>query len=336
MTGRTALALVTIAGASCGSNQPPAAGASRNPTRDTTGPIGSVGRVEPGDGIVLIGARSLSGQASLVGQLLVKEGDRVAVHQVVAELDSRNQLEATQRQAQARVEVARKHLAQVQAGAKPSDVAAQQAEIERLQVELANAQQEHKRYASLGDNVTAAQLDTLRARVDGSAHALTAARQRLASLSEVRPVDIELVRAEVEEAIRNEARARTERDASIIRSPIDGRVVKIHARPGAQVQAEGIMELAPTDPMYVVAEIAESDITRVKVGQRAKISGDGLRAPIQGTVERIAPKVLQNEIMRVDPATYSDGRVVNVWIKVDDSAVVANLIHMRVDVLIQP
>lgn len=336
VTAAVALTAALLGGTSCQNDVPSVAGGAAEVTpRPANAAIGALGRIEPGEGIVMIGARSLSGQASIVGRLLVKEGDSVAAQQVVAELDSKSQLEATERQAAARIEVAKRRLAQVQAGAKPSDIAAQQAEIARLQAELANARQEHKRYASLGDNVTAAQLDTLWTRVESTSQALNGAQQRLASLSEVRLVDVELARADVEEAIRNQARARAEREASIVRSPIDGRVVKIHAKPGEQVQ-EGLMELAKTDPMYVVAEVAESDVVRVKVGQRATISGDVLPAPIQGSVERIAPKVLQNELMRLDPAAYSDGRVVNVWVRVQNGAAVANLIHARVDVLIQP
>lgn len=332
-----AAALVTLAfSVACRSQTAAVATGQAPPPHATSGPIGALGRVEAGDGIVMVGARSLSGQPSIVGRLLVKEGGSVSAQQVVAELDSLGQLQAAERQAAARTEVARRRLAQVQAHGKPADIAAQRAEMERLEAELANAQEEQKRYSSLGDNVTAAQLDTLRLRVDATTLAVEAARQRLASLSDVRPVDVELARAEVDEAIRNEARARAEREASLIRSPIDGRVVKIHSKAGEQVQPEGIMELAPTDPMYVIAEVAESDISRVKVGQRATVSGDGLPAPVLGAVERIAPAVLQNQLMHVDPATFSDGRVVNVWIKLDNGATVANLIHMRTDVVIQP
>jgi len=329
------LALLPLS--SCRQAAAPAAPAdpAASPQRAPTGPIGALGHVQAGDGIIMLGARSLSGQPSLVGRVLVKEGDRVSAGQVVAELDSKAQLEATERQAAARIEVARRRLSQVQAGAKPSDIAAQQAEVSRLRVELANAQQEHKRYASLGANATASQLDALRTRTDATAQALAAAQQRLAGLSEVRPVDVALAEADLEEATSNAARARAEREASIIRAPIDGRVVTIHARAGEQVQS-GLMEIAPLEPMYVVAEVAEADIARVKVGARATMTGAGLASPLEGTVERVAPKVLQNELMRVDPATYSDGRVVKVWIRVANGTAVANLMHMRVDVVIQP
>jgi hypothetical protein len=40
--------------------------------------------------------------------------------------------------------------------------------------------------------------------------------------------------------------------------------------------------------------------------------------------------------MPASPARFSDARVVEVWIKVDDSRAVGDLIHLRVDVVIQP
>jgi HlyD family secretion protein len=318
-----------------GQSQETAAAEGAAPPAATDG-VGALGRVEAGDSIVRIAARSLGGQPSIVARVLVKEGDQVVEDQTVAELDSKRQLEAAWRQAQSRIAVAKSYLAQVQAGAKASDVAAQNAEIERIQIELDNAQKEHQRYASLGDNVTAAQVDALRLRVDSTTRALAVARQRLASLTEIRPVDVDVAQAELNEAVRNEERARAEYEASVLRSPIAGRVLKVYAHAGEQVDQRGVLEIAPVDPMYVVAEVAESDIRRVKPGQRATISSPALGGAIQGTVERLELKVLQNQLEPVDPATFSDARVVPVWIKVDDGGAVANLIHLRVDVVIQP
>jgi HlyD family secretion protein len=236
----------------------------------------------------------------------------------------------------ARIEVARTRLAQVQAGAKSSEIAAQRAHIERLQAEFENAQIEHRRTQSLGDVASPSQRDAARLRVDSASGSLRQARETLASLTEVRPVDVAVARAELQAAIGDEARALAEYEASLIRSPIDGRVLKIFAWPGEEVRAEGVMELARTDPMFVVAEVAESDLPRVRTGQRARISTAGLPSPVQGTVTRIGLKVLQNQLMPLDPANFSDGRVGEVWIKLEDSRLVAHLIHLRVDVVIQP
>jgi HlyD family secretion protein len=297
--------------------------------------VSGLGRIEPGEGIVRVAARAPGG-APIVGRLLVRKGQAVRVGQVLAELDNKEELEAAVQHVISRTEVARRRLAQSRAGAERSEVSAQQADIERLEHDLENARTQHKRYASLGKNVTAEELDRLKLRIDSAQSALTVARQRLARLTEVRAVDVEVAQAEIDEALRNETRARADAKTSVIHSPIDGRVIEIHAWPGEQVGPDGLMELAPTEPMYAVAEITESDIARVRVGQRATITGEALRAPLLGTVERISPKVLQNQTMPASPATFSDARVVEVWVKVDDSRAVSDLIHLRVDVVIQP
>jgi HlyD family secretion protein len=328
-----ALVVIGIFSASCG-DAPPAAVSTPNVGSAPMG-VSGLGRIEPGEGVVRVAARAPGG-APIVGRLLVRKGQAVRVGQVLAELDNKDELEAAVQHAISRTEVARRRLAQSGAGAEASQVSAQNADIERLQRDLENARIQHKRYLSLGKNVTAEELDRLKLRVDSAESALTVARQQLASLTEVRAVDVEVAQAELEEALRNETRARADARTSVIHSPIDGRVVEIAAFPGEQVGPDGLMELAPTEPMYAVAEITESDIARVRVGQRATITGDALPAPVHGVVERISPKVLQNQTMPASPARFSDARVVEVWIKVDDSRAVSDLIHLRVDVVIQP
>jgi len=297
--------------------------------------IAGLGRIEPGDGVVRLATRSLGGQTSIVAQVFVREGGAVSKGQVVAELDSKPQLAAAASEAAAAVAVAERRLAQMKTGAKASDVAAQQDEVERLQRDLADAQTDLRRHEALGRNVSAAELDHLRARVESASRLLAAAQQHAASLTEVRPVDIAVAEAELQRARRTEERTRAEYEASIIRSPIDGRVVKIHARAGESVGVDGLMELAPLDPMYAVAEISEADIPRVKAGQRASISGDGLKEPIHGVVERVGLKAAPNQMRPVDPQSFTDARVVEVWVKLDDPKAVENRIHLRVDVVIQ-
>lgn len=320
----------------CSTPRPTAAAApGQTSQRSNKDPVGSIGRIEAGEGIVRVAARGASGQP-IVEHLLVKQGDVVQAGQLLAELDTKEQADAAVHQAAAQIEVAQRRLAQAQAGAKPSDIAAQQSEVERLQTELENSQKEQQRHLPLGNNVTASELDRLKLRVESTTRSLAAAKQRLAGLSEVRSVDVDLARAELEEAVRSEARAKAESKTSVITSPIDGRVVKIDAWPGEAVGGDGLLELAPREPMYAIAEVAEFDIPRVKVGQRATVTGDGLNAPLHGTVERLSMRVLQNQLMRVDPANFSDARVVEVWVKLDEGERVADLIHMRVDVVIQP
>jgi HlyD family secretion protein len=283
---------------------------------------------------VRVAARIAAG-TPIVARLLVAKGDTVKAGQVLAELDDKEELEVAVRQALSRVEVARRRLDQVRAGAKVSEISAQDADVEAREIDLANARTEYDRYKTLGTNVTAAELDRMQLRVDSAIRTLASARMRRATLTEVRSVDVDLAQAELDEAVNTLARARLDVAKSVVEAPIDGRVIEIHAWTGEQVGPEGVLEIAPAEPIYAVAEVVESDISRVRVGQRATVTADALKGPLQGTVERISTKVLQNQIMPVDPANFSDARVVEVWIRLDDGRAAADLIHLRVDVLIQ-
>ncbi|MEO0947852.1 MAG: HlyD family secretion protein, partial [Cyanobacteria bacterium J06641_5] len=70
-----------------------------------------------------------------MAELLVEEGDRLEVGQIVAVLDGRERREAALQTAEARVRVAQAQLAQVHAGAKTGELQAQEAEIMRLQAQ---------------------------------------------------------------------------------------------------------------------------------------------------------------------------------------------------------
>lgn len=299
--------------------------------------VSSLGRIQPEDGIVTVGARSLAGQPSLVSRLNVNEGDYVKTGQVIAVLDSLPQLEAALRQAEARAKVAVARLAQVKAGAKSADVAAQQAVISRLEIELTNARTTHVRTENLFKNAAATQpaLEKDQLALEAITQRIVEAKERLRGL-EVRQTDIDVLAAELKAAEAEVERAKVEARAGIIRAPYNGVVLKIHAWQGAEIGPRGILELAKVDQMCVIAEVAESDSQRVKVGQRAKITGYSLPHPIEGTVERLGLKVSRNSLVRDNPVNLTDARIVEIKIRLDDSGKVRNLIDAQVEVLINP
>jgi HlyD family secretion protein len=94
----------------------------------------------------------------------------------------------------------------------------------------------------------------------------------------------------------------------------------------------GIVELARIDQMQAVAEVFEADIRFVKPGQRARVRSNALGKELTGTVTRIRPKVQKLDQIGDDPVARKDGRIVEVEIKLDDSAAVANLTNLQVEV----
>jgi HlyD family secretion protein len=134
----------------------------------------------------------------------------------------------------------------------------------------------------------------------------------------------------------NLQRAQAELDLSVVRSPIAGQVLQVHTRTGERVGPDGIVELGRTQEMYAIAEIYETDIGRIRVDQRATVTSPALSAPLHGTVERIGSKVGKMDVLSTDPAAKTDARVVEVEIRLDDGAAVANLTNLQVEIEVIP
>jgi HlyD family secretion protein len=112
-------------------------------------------------------------------------------------------------------------------------------------------------------------------------------------------------------------------------------VLIIHARAGERIGPDGLLELGQTERMYVVAEVYETDIALVRVGQKAVVSSPALSKPITGTVERIGQLIGKNDILDLDPVARMDSRVIEVFILLDDAQAVASLTNLQVDVEIK-
>ena len=117
---------------------------------------------------------------------------------------------------------------------------------------------------------------------------------------------------------------------------IDGRVLAVNAREGERVGPDGIVALGRTSEMYAVAEVYETEIGRVKLGQRAVITSPALPGPLAGTVDWITLRVGKLDALGTDPAARKDARVVEVEIRLDDGEQAAGLTNLQVEVAILP
>jgi len=131
------------------------------------------------------------------------------------------------------------------------------------------------------------------------------------------------------------AKARAELERAHVYSPIDGRVLKVHAREGERVGQDGIVELGKTDQMFAIAEVYEEDVARLRIGQHAMVKSPALSAPLTGSVDWINLRVAKQDIFNNDPAAAKDARVVEVEIRLDDSHAAEALTHLQVEVEIE-
>lgn len=123
---------------------------------------------------------------------------------------------------------------------------------------------------------------------------------------------------------------------STVRAPKDAQVLYVHAYPGERVGVEGVVELGDTSKMYAVAEVYETDIIQVQIGQRAQVSSPALAAPVGGTVDRIGMKVGRMDVLGMDPVAEADARVIEVDILLDEVEAVRALTNLQVEVEITP
>jgi HlyD family secretion protein len=115
-----------------------------------------------------------------------------------------------------------------------------------------------------------------------------------------------------------------------------GRVLRIHAFPGEDAGPRGVLDLARTDRMFAIAEVVESDVHRVRVGQKATVTSEALAQPMHGQVESIGTQVTGQDVSPTDPRSFSDAKIVEVKIRLDDSDTASKLIHGKVTAVIEP
>lgn len=300
--------------------------------------VAALGHLEPAGEITRLSApNSLEG--TRIEEVRVEAGDKVAAGQVVATLTTRKSRAAALLKAQTQVQIAQAQLARVEAGAKTSDINAQSAAIERLQAEVVNAQTEYERNRDLFEQgaISASARDSKQLMLNTLKAQLKQAQANLQSVAEVRPEDVQVSRTQVENAIATVKAAEVDLELTHIRSPIAGQVLKVHARSGEIVGPNGIAEIAKTDTMYAVAEVYETDIQKIYIGQKAIVTSPAIAGELEGTVAKVGLQVEQQNTFKSDPLAKTDNRVIEVKVALNSEANrrVVGLTHLQVQVIFQ-
>lgn len=247
---------------------------------------------------VLVGSQ-VSGQLK---EVLVDFNSLVKKDQLIARIDPET-FEYKVRQAEADLEAARAQVLTQQA-----TIAAQRAVVSQFDVSLADARRDFERKQQLEAKnfISGADADKARATANALAEQLKAAQAQV----DVARANAGNVAAVVKQREASLAQARVDLARTAIRAPVSGIVIKRSVDKGqtvaASLQAPELFIIAEnlTD-MRVDTSIDESEIGKIKVGQRASF-----------TVDAFPGKVFDGKVQQVRKAAQTVSNVVTYLVEV--------------------
>ncbi|HEY6619467.1 MAG TPA: biotin/lipoyl-binding protein [Steroidobacteraceae bacterium] len=234
------------------------------------------GKVDIEGGVIEVAARRFG----VIKDVLVHEGDVVHKGQILARQEDQDSILA--------INSAR------------ATVAQSQSQLVLTEVNLKTAQREYDRLAKLASSnaVAVQQLDQARDAV------ATAQAQLGIQQSAIQSAQAQLAQAEYNEELTN------------IRAPMDGKIIRRYANPGAgasTLNVSNMFDLEPALPHIIRAEIVESAIPDVFVGQEAQIIPEIDSSKVwTGHVIRIAATFGSRKLKSDSANEASDERVVEV------------------------
>jgi len=206
-----------------------------------------------------------------IQSLLADVGDRVAAGQVLAQLSSAT-LELQKSQLQATLASARAAIAQAEAQLVEARSTADEAQ--RVNVRTTTLKNQGTASQAAADQAAAAAISAT-ARVAIATQSLVAAQAQLT-----------LVEAQI-------ATVDLQRSRTRVIAPVAGVVVERNAQLGGVASAAGpaMFVLIRDGALELRADVAEPDLLRLAVGQRAQLAAVGTDATLTGTVRLVEPTI---------------------------------------------
>ena len=197
-------------------------------------------------------------------------------------------------------------------------------EREQLELLVEKARLEHQAARATLDQLQQAtdfQLETAQADYDVARAGL----DQVDSLRQLKPLEAELELAEYQ------------LQQTTLKAPVAGRILMIHTRPGESITPEPILQMADTRRMSCIAEVHESAVPLVSVGQKVRIESDAFESDrVTGVIAVVGSQVDPPQLRSLDPLAPQNRHAVEVRVDLDadSSRVVADLIDLQVDVVI--
>ncbi len=295
--------------------------ASANDISPQTSWIGGPGLVEPYSESIQLGSE-LGGKLKSVR---VEEGDEIRRGQVLAELEN-DDYKAQVASAEAEVLAKEASFRKVMNGARSQERMEVLASVREAMAVMNNARTEMKRREELLDAGTISREEAERYRRE-----YAVAREKYEGTLEkhslidslAREEDRELAKADLKLARAHLEEARSQYAKTLILSPIDGRVLRKHHRNGESVSnssliADPVVTVGDTRRLRVRVEVDETDVSRIRVGQRAYVTADAFGdQKFWGRVIRVGEQLGRKNIRTDQPAERVDTKVLEAIVELD-------------------
>ncbi len=292
------------------------------------------GRVEPISEEMRLGFD----MAGKIRDVLVEEGDRVRKGQVLATLAA-DELPARVEEAEQTLVAREAAFAKVVAGARHMEREEARAAVReaRAILDVARVENERRRQLLGREVLSKEEADRAEREYKVARERLDAARQRFHLVDDPsRDEDVRRALAEVGVARAQVDEAKALAEKGLIRSPIDGVVLRKHRRAGEMVSVAfdtPVLTVGDVSRLRARVDVDERDIDRIAVGQKAILMAEayGERRFI-GHVSRVAGILGKKNIRTDEPAEKKDTRVLETLVDIDED--VPFPVGLRLDVFI--
>ena len=241
------------------------------------------GKVDIEGGVVEIAAR----RAGVIREVMVQEGDVVKKGQILAQQEDDD--------------------ATLAVNSAKATVAQARSQLTLTEVQIRTARREYERLQKLVDAKLVSQQQ-----LDKAADDIATGEAQLG----IHRAAVQTAEAQLAQAVYN-------KDLTVIRAPMDGKIIRRYANPGSgasTLNVSNMFDLEPAIAHIIRAEIIESALPDVYVGQKSEIvpEADPTKVAV-GKVIRIAATFGARKLKSDEGNEASDERVVEVVVSADNT-----------------
>jgi len=306
--------------------------------------VHALGRVEPTGGLITVGSRP----GARIVEIRVKPGDSVKAGQLLALLEGNDQAKA-----QLALAEAQKAKVEHERVTRLEKLAIEREQLDKLRAARLSAATQidqilKKKLLDPGNLVLGAKLEG-RDKVEADSKYIELQVQSQKAELDKKSLDIEAEGLEKQRKLEDKLLEPSNPDFQLadrqvdlakaglaqteVVAPSSGTILDVLAHAG-EVGSGPLLQMGDLSAMVVKAEVYQTDVGRLHVGDRASVSI--LDKKVAGKVTRIGSVVGRNQMMSLDPRALQDLRVVNVTIALDEPEPAARLVNLEAEVAITP